>query len=1054
VFLISRGADLALLGVQVTGFELEPGAGELVATDVARINVTLPPQSIAEELLGGEPALPLQARLAGPSVLAFRVVAGTRVALSSAGLLAALADASHLQVLGEDPDDAEPSVFELPWRLLWTVVARSGVEVVARHPWLPLEAEGVTGLWRMRLRAADGDDLDAQLLLVPLRQRPGPDLPNSSLSEGGRNAILREAESRTTAVRRLELSALGGSLSARLVQPNFEWDHEATLGRDQRVRLLSRGVLYPFGHRAELLELSERSFTTEDRVLDGFAGLRVRRVLTITEPIRDIDRLGLGIAREFPFRAVEILTRAYTDIATPAWTTVPRRPLPEIDLQSRLTGAQTAENKAATAIDDFLASFPHTFGEYLQTGTGAAGALSVANAALNEAERVLKELRDAFDAEDPPFPVSVFDLERAQRDVDMAKAAAEAADRDAHAEFDGFPQSRADLAGSDLANALAAATTAREAAEALITSFATAMQREEDVFFEPHVDVQPIHFPLRCVTDDGDVRLATPLLFVKDFVSPDPADPAPVGQLFEPITSLTDGEVRDKLKVAWQARQALPLPGVRIDMVRGAVRQPGDVHEVHELTVVATIVSESAFAPRLQQFAVDLPALRELLPGDAQRVQLGFNDAFKQAGDTVDVPLQTVQQSIGVDFTTRADRSGGLVAPAIDANGISRTLGPVAADAARGVVTPAIDSIKGTLLGVPLRDVIAAAGTPALPPAIVPLIPHGVRMSWTGLPLTSVPPLKADGATLDLTVEASSERTTTECTVSKFSFVLPSESKRLLELKFDSLRFRQDANRAPELDVGRLEVEFDGALRLLQALQTRLQAALGDVALPAVRSIPTGVSIGYAISLPHVEAGMFQLRNIAARIVVDVPFDGNPVTSTLGFARRDNPFNLTVSAFGGGGYIDVQIGPDGPRRLEASMEFGASVAIGIGIASAEIHALGGVRFTQLPDGSVTFDGFVRVGGCVEVLGLVSVSVELVVTLTYQSEENRLFGRASLVIEVDLTLYSDSLEIDSGPYVLVGGNEPVPVERILPADAAGVRADLKLWEDYQRGFAPL
>jgi hypothetical protein len=75
-----------------------------------------------------------------------------------------------------------------------------------------------------------------------------------------------------------------------------------------------------------------------------------------------------------------------------------------------------------------------------------------------------------------------------------------------------------------------------------------------------------------------------------------------------------------------------------------------------------------------------------------------------------------------------------------------------------------------------------------------------------------------------------------------------------------------------------------------------------------------------------------------------------------------------------------------------------------------------------------------------------VSVDLLVELAYDSAGNRLIGRASLVVEIDLTLYSDSVQLDSGEWVLAGdgGN--------APAVAAGGDAGRSDWKQYQEAYA--
>jgi hypothetical protein len=172
---------------------------------------------------------------------------------------------------------------------------------------------------------------------------------------------------------------------------------------------------------------------------------------------------------------------------------------------------------------------------------------------------------------------------------------------------------------------------------------------------------------------------------------------------------------------------------------------------------------------------------------------------------------------------------------------------------------------------------------------------------------------------------------------------------------------------------------------------------------------------------------------------------------SLGFASRENPFNLSVLAFGGGGYIEVQVGGEGLTRIEASIEFGASIEVNFVIASAEVHALGGIHFVKDTSGNIVLGGFIRIGGSVEVLGLVSVSVELVITMNYDSDGNRLVGHATLVIEVDLPFFSESVTLDSGEWVLAG-TQP---SHLLSPDVTPLRsrsAAFDEWQHYQEAFA--
>ena len=394
------------------------------------------------------------------------------------------------------------------------------------------------------------------------------------------------------------------------------------------------------------------------------------------------------------------------------------------------------------------------------------------------------------------------------------------------------------------------------------------------------------------------------------------------------------------------------------------------------------------------------------------------------------------------NFTDCPERSGGLIAPRFKADVVSRSLGPIPSKALNAASSLAHIYDGATLLGLPLADVVVNEGRP---PTILPVSgnPPGAKLLWN-LRLKDYGPLKTNPATkVVVEVESSPARSECKCSVENFSFVLPARDP-LVTLKFGALHFVQLPGHSPTLRMSDLTIEFGGPLRLLDKVLEFLRPLLG-ANTPQISTLPSGITASYTIGIEKVATGSFLLRNVLFRFAVEVPFNPNPVTVSLGFASRDNPFNLSVLAFGGGGYIDVQIGQTGLTRLEASMEFGAVVAVNFIVASAEVHALGGIRL--LRRGNVfELEAFIRIGGSVEVLGLVSVSVELLIVLEYfPPPANCLSGHAKLVIEVDLTLFSESVTIDSGEWVLSG-----PAAAAAPALAAA--ADFEHLRVYYKAFA--
>ncbi|WP_316762515.1 hypothetical protein [Streptomyces herbicida] len=553
-------------------------------------------------------------------------------------------------------------------------------------------------------------------------------------------------------------------------------------------------------------------------------------------------------------------------------------------------------------------------------------------------------------------------------------------------------------------------------------------------FWPTTPDGHHVKFPVRCATSHGDVRFDLELLFVAD-LSPD-------------FGSLHDPGLTGKLADVY-GQHAVPLPGVPVDLVRTDEHRAGDVQEVHGLTIEG---SKTGYRPQLCALEVKLPALRALLDDDVPH-EVHFTEAYLREGAAQDVHLETASP-LPISFVGRTARSGGLIAPHYVANGISRSQGPIDLGALPDPRTGLIDPGRlfpddATLLGFALKDLVTdLKAPPQITSVLLPGEQPAVKMAWEGVRLRPSGGFQPTGrSTLDLSVTVTDTGSDTVCTVRDFALVLPSPANPLLQLQFASLSYTHHSGGMPKTEVGGVDVKFLGELQLLEALGDAVD--LSDVE-PYIDVTPAGLLAHYSLPLPSVTAGAFVLRDFAVNTQVSVPFDGRPVSVAFGFASRRNPFTVTVLMFGGGGFLELELDHTGLRRLEGALEFGAMLAVDFVVARGEVHALGGVRF-ELAGSNVALSGYLRIGGCVEVLGLVSVSVELCIELAYQSATKALVGRATLVIEIDLTLWSDSVELDSGTWVLAGGGARMR-EAVLSARAPA--GGLERWRAYQAAFVPV
>ncbi len=238
--------------------------------------------------------------------------------------------------------------------------------------------------------------------------------------------------------------------------------------------------------------------------------------------------------------------------------------------------------------------------------------------------------------------------------------------------------------------------------------------------------------------------------------------------------------------------------------------------------------------------------------------------------------------------------------------------------------------------------------------------------------------------------------------------------------------------------------EFEGDLAFVQDLSNIIPpGAFGDG--PSIDLTPApGVHVGYGITLPPAGVGVFSLENIALSAGLDLPLlSGKPVID-IAFAERHNPFLLTVSLLGGGGFVHVQLDTEGMKLLEVAFEFGANASIDLGVASGGVHIMAGIYFAMQTDAGTTkatLSGYLRMGGELSVLGLISVSLEFNLSFTYDGKAAT--GEATLTVEVKVLFFSKSVSISVQKRFGGGAGDPTFAQIITTP---------QVWAQYADAFA--
>lgn len=476
------------------------------------------------------------------------------------------------------------------------------------------------------------------------------------------------------------------------------------------------------------------------------------------------------------------------------------------------------------------------------------------------------------------------------------------------------------------------------------------------------------------------------------------------------------------------------------------------------------------FLPALDSASVIVPALTALT-GQTSAVQVQYYGPYLTGGidPHAGVFLQLVGTPTPVAFT--ADKTGGLSRPNLGLTALSSRKGLVSGspdDAAAGQIKPSefFGDLDAKLFGtIPLGALIpvqheladAAQNAPEIHTKATPNRKHPqqivTHLEWAPQLFSyKVDPVHIEfdnTSALVLKVEL-----TTHLDGSPPSSIGHGELKNfklsllgvialvITSIKFDS---SNGAKSTVSLQLAKNNpIQFDGPLRFIQQLADILPPGLfGGSGGPKITPTPTELDVSYTIGLPPISCGIFSLQNIAIMTGLDLPYlDGKPGVE-FGFATRSSPFLVTVEIFGGGGFVHLLLDTDGIKMVEGAIEFGGNFSFDIGVASGGVHAMAGVYF-QLKGKDSDLTGFVDIGGEVSVLGIISISMDLNLSLSWQHSPsgNVIEGRATLSVSVHVLFFSASVSISVERSFSAGGGDP-KIDELVSASQ---------WDLYVGAFA--
>jgi hypothetical protein len=481
------------------------------------------------------------------------------------------------------------------------------------------------------------------------------------------------------------------------------------------------------------------------------------------------------------------------------------------------------------------------------------------------------------------------------------------------------------------------------------------------------------------------------------------------------------------------------------------------------------------FIPTLDEAAVSVPALEQLF-GTGQ-VNIKLYDGYLKGGldPNAGVYAQLSSKPPGLPFS--ADKAGGFATPSLTVKALSAREGAIGGkptDAAAGQLDPQafFDKASAKLFGtVPIGSLIPVDKftklAPSGPNATVirtEFQPNHKNPTSMVTKVHWAPQLKdyqdssgvvqilfnqqskASALTLDATftrnLKGGASSSNIKGALTNFEISLAG----VIALQIQAITFTSK-NGEKTIVTAQLPsshpITFIGPLAFIQTLADILPPGLFGGVGPSINLSSTMIKVSYTIGLPPITAGMFSLQNIAITAGLDLPFlDGNPAFE-FAFASRSKPFLVTVEIFGGGGFVHLVLDTQGIQMVEGAIEFGGNFAFDVGVASGGVHAMAGIYF-QLKGHDSDLTGFIDIGGEVSVLGIISISIDLNLSLSWvhnPPQPDMVQGRATLNISVHILFFSLSVGVSVERSFSVGGGDPNVKQLVSP----------KEWAQYTEAF---
>jgi hypothetical protein len=821
------------------------------------------------------------------------------------------------------------------------------------------------------------------------------------------------------------------------------WDHIAPMGRDQYVRAVYPGYLYPYGHQAALVKVTERKMKD---AAPSVAALYQRKFLVITEPRRTYSN-----PLEFHYSEVSIGPLVTPPLQDPGasqdtffWPRIDGQPFQFVVEGVDHLGRTIKHPQALLWVAEHFGNFAlvdTTYDNAIERVVDASGQSIAFAPQLNGGDTSLATVKLRYRG-------------RAQRGVSipyLSSADVRVPAVEALSSTGPVTMAYHDVYRSQgFSNAV---NSGQVWAKVLLKGeVASGLQHGTD----PRIDLPQLQFGANAPSSsERSGGFLTPSIPIRALSRTTGLVGDPVGaatQHFDPKKYLGGSDSKlfglidlSDITVTFDS-DLLRMPQVISEFmgrIEGLIKEMGRAGEG-----IANAIAEAD--AMLASAALRDPAVRAQWTKQAQDALDAGNlaqDAFEGLGDKLNDLVKRIQSDGDSSAAVNALRDKFVTAIEIGVKSLEKL-----ADRMPPVMGKLLRSIAQALKSFVL-DVVTLATD--ISQYIQGLQESGavarVRFEWkpklkswpAGEPLIE---LKEDSLLLAIQAQAGFNGKASAYVLAEvrdFTLHLFPHAE-LLSLKFARFSFSVDNNKKPEIDIVLEDIGFHGVLSFVEGIK-KLIPLDGFSDPPNVSITPDGLIAGFSVDLPDIALGMFSITNLSLGADVQVPFLGKAVTIGFNFCSRERPFTIAVAFIGGGGWCGIRASAHGLEVLEVGLEAGACIAVNFGVASGSVSAMLGI-YIRIETDAGSISGYFRLRGEVDVLGIVSAGIELYMELKYQYDTGKLIGQASITVNVKVMGIGKSVGI-SAQRTFAGSNGDPSFLEVMGAESGKSPA----WSQYCVAF---